>query len=157
MPRAAARAAAPARAAAEPVRTHTPPLMTNPSWFRGVSIATLVPLAPTSHHRSMDPETTMTLAVALVGIGAVATGALGIWLPAGERIAAGLALVVGAGIGLVAIAIGSQVVGDSLESNANVLLVASALGLLGTLASLTVLWRRTARERAAVSAPAREG
>jgi hypothetical protein len=78
-------------------------------------------------------------------------------LPAGERIAAGLALVVGAGIGLVAIAIGSQVVGDSLESNANVLLVASALGLLGTLASLTVLWRRTARERAAVSAPAREG
>jgi len=37
------------------------------------------------------------------------------------------------------------------------LLIASALGLLGTLASLTVLWRRTARERAAVSAPAREG
>ena len=106
----------------------------------------------------MDPETTMTLALALVGIGAVATGALGIWLPAGERIAAGLALVVGEGIGLVAIAIGSQVVGDSLESHANVLLVASALGLLGTLASLTVLWRRTARERAvSVSAPAREG
>ena len=105
----------------------------------------------------MDVETTMTLALALVGIGAVATGVLGIWLPAGERIAAGLALVVGAGIGLVAIAIGSQVVGDSLESHANMFLVASALGLLGTLASLTVLWRRTARERAAVSAPQREG
>lgn len=105
----------------------------------------------------MDPETTMTLALALVGIGAVATGSLGIWLPAGERLAAGLALVVGAGIGLVVIAIGSQVVGDSLESHANILLVASALGLLGTLASLTALWRRTARERAAVSAPAREG
>ena len=107
----------------------------------------------------MDVETTMTLAVAFVGIGAVATGALGIWLPAGERLAAGLALVVGAGIGVVAIAIGTRLVGDSsgLESHANVLLVASALGLLGTLASLTVLWRRTTRERAAVSAPAREG
>jgi hypothetical protein len=107
----------------------------------------------------MDPETTMTLALALVGIGAVATGALGIWLPAGERIAAGLALVVGAGIGLVAIAIGSRLMSDSPspEGYADVLLVASALGLLGTLASLTVLWRRTARERAAVSAPAREG
>jgi hypothetical protein len=107
----------------------------------------------------MDPETTMTLALALVGIGAVATGALGIWLPAGERIAAGLALVVGAGIGVVAIAIGSRLMSDSPspEGYADVLLVASALGLLGTLASLAALWRRTARERAAVSAPAREG
>jgi hypothetical protein len=104
----------------------------------------------------VDVETTMTVAIVLVGIGAVATGALGIWLPAGERLAAGLALVVGAGIGVVAIAIGTRLVGDSLESNVNVLLVASALGLVGTLASLTVLWRRTTRERAAVSAPAQE-
>ena len=106
----------------------------------------------------MDAQMKSTLALSLVGIGAVATGMLGIVLPPGERIAAGLALVVGAGIGLVAIAIGSQVVGDSLESHANMLLIASALGLLGTLASLTVLWRRTVRERdrAAVSAPARE-
>jgi hypothetical protein len=160
MRRADAPAAAPAPAAAEN-RLNTAPLgpdrATNPTRFRGVSVATLVRIAPTDHHRPMDVETTMTLALAFVGIGAVATGVLGIWLPAGERIAAGLALVVGAGIGLVAIAIGSQVVGDSLESHANVLLVASALGLLGTLASLTVLWRRTARDRAAISAPAREG
>jgi hypothetical protein len=91
----------------------------------------------------MDVETTMTLALVLVGLGAIATGALGIWLPAGERIAAGLALVVGAGIGVVALAIGTRIVDDSPESYANVFLVASALGLLGTLASLTVLWRRT--------------
>jgi hypothetical protein len=141
-------------------RPHPAPIdATNPTRFRGVSVATLVWLASTDHHRSMDSETTMTLALSLVGIGAVATGALGIWLPAGERIAAGLALVVGAGIGVVAIAIGSRLMSDSPspEGYADVLLVASALGLLGTLASLTVLWRRTARERAAVSAPAREG
>jgi hypothetical protein len=144
-----------------PLAAHlpTPIDATNPTRFRGVSVATLVPLASTDHHRPMDVETTMTVALTLVGVGAVATGALGIWLPTGERLAAGLALVVGAGVGVVAIAIGTRVVGDSPEPEgyANVVLVASALGLLGTLASLTVLWRRTARERAAVSAPAREG
>ncbi|HSD48706.1 MAG TPA: hypothetical protein VLE71_02635 [Actinomycetota bacterium] len=96
----------------------------------------------------MDVETKMTLALSLVGIGAVATGALGIWLPPGERIAAGLALVVGAGVGVVTIAIGTQIANDSPDSLANVFLVASALGLLATLVSLAVLWRRTARERA---------
>jgi len=104
----------------------------------------------------MDIETKMTLALALVGTGAVATGALGIVLPAGERIAAGLALLVGAGIGVVALAIGTQIADDSQDGYANVFLVASALGLLGTLVSLALLWRRTERERAEGSA-AREG
>ena len=92
-----------------------------------------------------------TLALSLVGIGAVATGALGIVLPAGERIAAGLALVVGAGIGVVALAIGTQMVNapdDSPEAYASVFLVAAALGLAGTLVSLALLWRRTAGQRA---------
>ena len=109
----------------------------------------------------MDVETKMTLALALVGIGAVATGALGIVLPAGERIAAALALVVGAGIGVVAIAIGTQVASESPDAYANVFLVAAALGLLGTLTSLGLLWRRTAAERADAStartSAAREG
>ena len=94
-----------------------------------------------------------TLALSLVGIGAVATGGLGIVLPAGERIAAGLALVVGAGIGVVVLAIGTQIVSDtpddSPEVYASVFLVAAALGLLGTLGSLALLWRRTAGQRTA--------
>lgn len=94
-----------------------------------------------------------TLALSLVGIGAVATGALGIVLPAGERIAAGLALVVGAGIGVVVLAIGTQIVSDtpddSPEGYAGVFLVAAALGLVGTLVSLALLWRRTADQRTA--------
>lgn len=96
----------------------------------------------------MDAQAKMTLSLSLVGIGAVATGALGIWLPAGERIAAGLALVVGAGVGVVALAIGTQVASDSNDAISTAVLVASALGLLATLVSLGVLWRRTARERA---------
>ena len=98
----------------------------------------------------MDAEMKTTLALSLVGIGAVATGVLGIVLPAGERIAAGLGLVVGAGIGVVALAIGTQMVNapdDSAEAYATVFLVAAALGLVGTLVSLTLLWRRTADQR----------
>ena len=94
-----------------------------------------------------------TLALSLVGIGAVATGVLGIVLPAGERIAAGLALVVGAGIGVTVLAIGTQIVrdspDDSPEGYASVFLVAAALGLAGTLVSLALLWRRTANQRSA--------
>jgi hypothetical protein len=101
----------------------------------------------------MDAQMKTTLALSLVGIGAVATGTLGIVLPAGERIAAGLALVVGAGIGVVVLAIGTQVVSgtpdDSPEGYASVFLVAAALGLAGTLVSLALLWRRTAGQRTA--------
>jgi hypothetical protein len=101
----------------------------------------------------MDAQMKTTLALSLVGIGAVATGVLGIVLPAGERIAAGLALVVGAGIGVTVLAIGTQIVGDapddSPEGYASVFLVAAALGLAGTLVSLALLWRRTADQRTA--------
>ena len=83
----------------------------------------------------------------------MATGVLGIVLPAGERIAAGLALVVGAGIGVTVLAIGTQIVGDSPDDSpegyASVFLVAAALGLAGTLVSLALLWRRTADQRTA--------
>lgn len=105
----------------------------------------------------MDVETKMTLTLALVGLGAVATGALGIVLPPGERIAAGLALVVGAGIGVVAIAIGIRVAGEADSSFASVVLVASVLGLAGTLTSLGLLWRRTMSERAARTSAAGDG
>ena len=83
-----------------------------------------------------------------MGIGAVATGMIGIVLPPGERIAAGLALVVGAGIGVVVLAIGTQLVNDTPDEYASVFLLAAALGLAGTLVSLGLLWRRTADQRA---------
>jgi hypothetical protein len=133
-------------------RLNQPAEATSPSRFRCVSVAALALPTPADDDRFVDAEMTTTLALSLVGIGAVATGALGIVLPPGERIAAGLALVVGAGIGVVALAIGTQMVNapdDSPEAYATVFLVAAALGLAGTLVSLALLWRRTADQRGA--------
>jgi len=65
--------------------------------------------------------------------------------------------VVGAGIGVVAIAIGIRVAGEADTSFANVVLVASVLGLTGTLTSLGLLWRRTADQRAARTSAAGDG
>jgi hypothetical protein len=96
--------------------------------------------------RAMD--ITMTIAFTLIGLAAIATGWLGIRLPAGERLATGLALVVGAGVGVVALAIGSQFVGETSDvAYERVFLVASALGFVATLASLVLLWRGVAGER----------
>jgi hypothetical protein len=95
----------------------------------------------------MSVEMNMTLSLVLVGTAAVAAGAVGIRLPAGDRIAAGLPLVIGAGVGVAAAAIGSQIVSDTPEGYSSVFLVASVLGFVATLVGLVVLWRRTERER----------
>lgn len=87
----------------------------------------------------------MTIASVLIGLAAIAAGGLGLRLPAGERISAALPLVVGAGVGVVVLAIGSQIAGDTPEDYETVFLTASALGFAGTLASLAVLWRSTER------------
>jgi peptidoglycan/LPS O-acetylase OafA/YrhL len=153
MRRAAARAAAPAPAAASPRDDHRLALADAPgpatirTRFRCVSVAGLVPPRANVDHPVMDAQMKSTLALSFVGIGAVATGLLGIVLPPGERIAAGLALVVGAGIGVVVLAIGTQLVNDTPDDYASVFLVAAALGLAGTLVSLGLLWRRTADQR----------
>jgi hypothetical protein len=119
--------------------------------FRCDSATTVVPQRIVADDRAVSIQ--MTVALSLVGLGAVAAGALGLRLPAGDRLAAGLALVVGAGVGLVAIAVGSQLVEDGAEAEAyeTVFLVASALGFLATVSSLGLLWRsgETARLRAA--------
>ena len=88
----------------------------------------------------------MTLAFALIGLGAIATGGLGMRLPSGERIAAGLALVVGAGVGVVTLAVGTQIVSDTPGAYEGLFLTASALGFVATLASLVLLWRWTSRD-----------
>lgn len=93
-------------------------------------------------------STQMMLANVLIGAGAVAAGAFGIRSPAGDRFAAALALalVVGAGVGVAALAVGAMIAGTYSDT---VFLVASALGLVATLASLAALWRREARVSAA--------
>ena len=80
----------------------------------------------------------------LIGGAAVIAGFVGMLLPSGERIGAALPLVVGAGVGVVALAVGSQIVGETPNDDyENVFLVASALGFAASTFSLGVLWRRT--------------
>jgi flagellar motor component MotA len=92
-------------------------------------------------------DMTMTIAFVLIGLAAIAAGLLASGCRPAIRLAAGLALVVGAGVGVVAIALGTQMVEDSPESYERVFLTASAPGSLATVASLAVLWRGVARER----------
>jgi hypothetical protein len=80
----------------------------------------------------------------LIRAAAIATGAVGVLLPGGDRVAAGLPLVVGAGAGLVTLAVGSQLV-ESDDGYHAVFLVGSALGFAATMATLRLLWRRTRR------------
>ncbi|HEY7661275.1 MAG TPA: hypothetical protein VIC58_11825 [Actinomycetota bacterium] len=87
----------------------------------------------------------ITLGFTLIGLGLIAAGLAGLRLPAGDRIAAALTLVVGGGVGVITLAIGANVVDDFEESTGyeNVFLLASALGLGATLASIALLRRRS--------------
>lgn len=86
-----------------------------------------------------------TVGFVLIGLAAIVAGVFGMRLPSGDRIAAGLALVAGAGVGLVALAIGTQIADDSPKGVETVFLVASALGFLATIGGLGLLWRWTRR------------
>jgi hypothetical protein len=92
-------------------------------------------------------DTTMMLAFVLIGLAAVGSGVLGVLLPAGDRIAAALPLVVGAGVGVITLAIGTQMVDESPSAYENVFLTGSALGFAATCSSLGLLWRRTRQPR----------
>jgi len=95
--------------------------------------------------RSVPVE--LTIAFSLIGLAAVATAAVGLLLPVGDRLPALLALVAGAGVGIVALAIGSQIA-DPERGGESIFLVASILGFVATAIALVVLWRTTGRARA---------
>ena len=84
----------------------------------------------------------MTIALALIGLAGVAAGFVGILLPPGERIAAALPLVIGAGVGLVTLAIGANGA-ESDEQFEVVFLWGAVLGFVATCAALAALWFRT--------------
>jgi len=81
-----------------------------------------------------------------IGVGAVVAGLLGMILPAKERLAAVLALVVGAGVGVAALAIGTHNVTDPNRA-ADAFLIASALGLVAVIVGSLILWDRLGRRK----------
>ena len=85
----------------------------------------------------------MTVSLILIGAGAIVAGVIGLALPPGERIAAALPLVLGAGVGVTVLAIGlSQVHGASPIGYERAFLIASAIGFAAVLAGSALLWRR---------------
>jgi hypothetical protein len=86
-------------------------------------------------------DATLMWSLVLIGGGAVVAGLVGIALPAGERLAAFLTLVVGAGVGVAALAIGTHNTSSQADAE-TAFLVASALGFISVLGSAAIVWRR---------------
>ena len=98
--------------------------------------------------------------IVLIGGGVAAAGIVGLLSPRGQRIDAVLALVVGAGVGVAGLAIGTwaQGSGSSTEQQQNVLLFASLAGFASVIGGLMLLRSRArAAERAAVGASREPG
>jgi uncharacterized membrane protein len=82
----------------------------------------------------------------LIGAGALVAGNVGIALPPSERLGAFLTLVIGAGVGVAALAVGTRNV-SSQSNGETAFLVASALGFIAVVASAGILWMRASRSR----------
>ena len=83
----------------------------------------------------------------LIGAGAVAAGTLGLMLQGFDRLAAALPLVIGAGVGVTALAVGTHNTSSSTDAE-SAFLVASALGFVAVVASSAALWFRAVKGRA---------
>jgi len=85
--------------------------------------------------------------VVLIGSACVAAGAVGVALPAGQRLEVLLALVAGAGSGLVVLAgeVLSGTGSGTQESDARLFLAATFVGWLTVMAALLALWLRSRR------------
>jgi len=91
----------------------------------------------------VDEQTAMSWAMVLIGSAAVVSGVVGYLLPRGERLSVALPLLIGAGIGVVALFL--QAVGGGLdepERASRTFLISSALGFITVMAGLAVLVRR---------------
>ena len=80
----------------------------------------------------------------LIGAGALVAGIVGIALPTRERLGAFLTLVIGAGVGVAALAVGTRNV-SSQDDGETAFLIASALGFIAVVMSAAILWMRATR------------
>ena len=89
----------------------------------------------------MEPETWVTLGVMLMGLGVLVAGALGVSLPEGQRLGALFALIVGAGVGLVVLGIGS-LLSDEHEPSEATFFVGALLGFLAVCVAAWIVRKR---------------
>ena len=91
--------------------------------------------------------------VVLMGAGAVVAGIVGIALRGVERLGAFFTLVIGAGVGIAALAVGTRNTTASNDVD-TAFLIASALGFIAVVLSAGILWTLANRSAPAPPAPA---
>jgi len=85
----------------------------------------------------------MTSSLALIGLAMLAAGVVGVLMPQGERLAAVLPLIAGAGVGILTLALVANDLQDPADGE-GMFLLGSVLGFMTATSMLAVLWRRTA-------------
>ena len=86
------------------------------------------------------------LSFVLIGVAACAAALVALLLPMGRAIQVGLTLVLGAGVGVVVLAIGAFAMsGSSPKGEQNVFLVASVCGFSAVVTGLWLVWQRQRR------------
>jgi hypothetical protein len=88
----------------------------------------------------------------LIGAGAVVAGVLGLALHGIDRLAAVLPLVIGAGVGVAALAIGTHNTTSTTDAE-SAFLVASALGFIAVVVSSAALWLTATKRSAPPASP----
>ena len=78
----------------------------------------------------------------LIGLASVLTGIVALQLPPGRRLEAILALVVGAGVGVAFLAIGTAFANSEVQREQTAFFVASIAGFVGVIISLAAIRRR---------------
>jgi hypothetical protein len=86
-------------------------------------------------------RTSWQVSLLFIGLGGLATGIVGLLLPASHRLAALLALVAGAGVGITVLAIGIPFPDE------NVFMVGSILGFATVVGALSLAWWRSSADR----------
>jgi hypothetical protein len=94
----------------------------------------------------MDDGTWVSLGVALMGLGGVVAGIVGIALPEGRRLGALFALIVGGGVGVALLGVGALSNAPAGPSGFSFFLAASA-GLVSVCVASWFVWRRWTAER----------
>lgn len=103
--------------------------------------------APVCNPDRME-QTLMSWAMVLIGSAAVVAGIVGYLLPRGERLSVVLPLLIGAGVGVVAVFLLALLGGlDEPERAARSFLTASVMGFAAVMAGLAVLVRRARASR----------
>jgi drug/metabolite transporter (DMT)-like permease len=87
---------------------------------------------------------TVRWSIILIGLAIAVAGAMGVFLPRGQRWAVLLPLLAGFGIGIVGIAIGSPDINETPSSNRyeDVFLLSSVAGFVAVAAGLAAVWLR---------------